>query len=200
MEVYPESLEFLIGQLSKLPSIGKKSAERLAIHIATSYSKEDIDLLIKSLNDVENKLGPCKICGNLTEEGICYICRDPKRDDSIICVVEGAKDLYALEKAREYLGVYHVLGGLISPQNDVDPDSINLDSLLQRADEEKTKEIILAFSSTVEGEITGLFLQELLKDKKPKLTKIASGIPMGGSLEYYDSETLFKAMEDRKEL
>lgn len=197
MDLYPEAVEELILQFSKLPSIGKKSAERLALYIKNH--EEDIGFLIQALEDVK-EVGDCVVCGNLAEDDLCFICQDQTRDQSVICVVEDPQNLVAIEKSKEYRGLYHVLGGLISPMRDVSPDSINLDSLLERADKEEVDEVILAISSTVEGEMTTMFLAEMLKDRGVAVTKIASGIPMGGNLEYFDSQTLFRALEERREV
>ena len=199
MEVYPESLERLIGELTKLPSIGKKSAERLAMSIIKK-DQDQVYSLSQALIDVKKKIHPCKICGNLTEKEVCDICTSPKRDDTVITVVEEASNLIAIEKSGEYRGLYHVLGGLISPMKDISAENINIDSLLERISNEKVKEVILAISPTVEGETTTLFLNELLRNKSVKITRIASGIPMGGNLDYFDSETLFRALEERREI
>lgn len=199
MDLYPESLERLIGRLSKLPSVGRKSAERMALKLV-SGDKKDMDMLIAALRDVNLRVHQCKECGNLTEDDLCSVCQDSRRDRSVICVVEDAKNLIAIEKSKEYRGLYHVLNGLISPLNDMHAESINLDSLLQRAQNEEVKEVILAISPTVEGEMTSLFIAEMLKKAKVKVSKIASGIPMGGSIEYFDSQTLYKALEDRREV
>ena len=149
--------------------------------------------------DVKTKVHKCKSCGNLTENEICDICLNPKRDKSIITVVEDTSNLIAIEKSGEYRGLYHVIGGLISPMKDISAENINIDSLLSRVDSGEIEEVILAISPTVDGETTSLFLNELLKSKNVKVSRIASGIPMGGNLEYYDSETLTRALEDRRE-
>ncbi len=198
MELYPESLEILIAEFTKLPTIGKKSAERLAMSII-KRDEDEVERLSKALMDVKTKVHKCKACGNLTENEICDICLNPKRDKSIITVVEDASNLIAIEKSGEYRGLYHVIGGLISPMKDISAENINIDSLLNRVDSGEIEEVILAISPTVDGETTSLFLNELLKSKNVKVSRIASGIPMGGNLEYYDSETLTRALEDRRE-
>lgn len=198
MELYPESLEILIAEFTKLPTIGKKSAERLAMSIIKK-DEDEVQRLSKALMDVKTKVHKCKSCGNLTENEICDICLNPKRDKSIITVVEDTSNLIAIEKSGEYRGLYHVIGGLISPMKDISAENINIDSLLSRVDSGEIEEVILAISPTVDGETTSLFLNELLKSKNVKVSRIASGIPMGGNLEYYDSETLTRALEDRRE-
>lgn len=198
MELYPESLEILIAEFTKLPTIGKKSAERLAMSII-KRDEDEVQRLSKALMDVKTKVHKCKSCGNLTENEICDICLNPKRDKSIITVVEDTSNLIVIEKSGEYRGLYHVIGGLISPMKDISAENINIDSLLSRVDSGEIEEVILAISPTVDGETTSLFLNELLKSKNVKVSRIASGIPMGGNLEYYDSETLTRALEDRRE-
>ncbi|WP_425538797.1 recombination mediator RecR [Microaceticoccus formicicus] len=199
MDLYPEPIERLIGKLSKLPSIGRRSAERLALKLVSS-DLEEIEELRQALSDIKTKVHKCNKCGNLTDKEICDICSNDRRNNRIVCVVEDTPNLIAIEKSKEYRGVYHVLNGLISPLNDVQADNINLDSLLERVDSGEFEEVILAISPTIEGEMTTLFLAELLKDKNVKVTRIASGIPIGGNIEYFDSETLYKALEDRREL
>lgn len=199
MDLYPEAIERLIAKLSKLPSIGRKSAERMALRLV-AYDEKEMDALIMALSDVKTQIKPCKRCGNLTDQDLCSVCSDPRRDQSLVCVVEDTSNLIAIEKSKEYRGLYHVLGGLISPMNDMRAEDINLERLLKRLEEEEIKEIILAISSTVEGEMTTLLLAELLKSYKVKVTKIASGIPIGGSLEYFDGQTLLNALEERREI
>lgn len=199
MDLYPEPIERLIGKLSKLPSIGRRSAERLALKLV-STEMDEIEELRQALSDIKTKVHNCKKCGNLTDKDICDICSNDRRNNKIVCVVEDTPNLIAIEKSKEYKGLYHVLNGLISPLNDVQADNINLDSLLDRVDNGEFEEVILAISPTIEGEMTTLFLAELLKEKDVKVTRIASGIPMGGNIEYFDSETLYKALEDRREL
>ncbi|MDO5717364.1 MAG: recombination mediator RecR [Tissierellia bacterium] len=199
MNLYPEPIERLIAKLSKLPSIGRKSAERLALKLV-STDKSEVEELRQALLDIKTKIKHCNICGNLTEHEICNICSDNSRNKSLICVVEDTPNLIAIEKSREYRGLYHVLDGLISPINDISADEINLDSLIERVENQDIEEVILAISPTVEGEMTTLFIGELLKNKNAKITRIASGIPVGGSIEYFDTQTLFKALEDRREI
>lgn len=199
MDLYPESLERLVVELGRLPTIGKKSAERLAMAIVKK-DPDQVKNLAQALVDVKAKVKRCRECGNLTEDDLCQVCQSPRRDRSVITVVEDPANLIALEKSKDYKGLYHVLGGLISPMKDISGENIGVDKLLERAGREEVKEIILAISPTVEGETTALFLNQLLKGKDVKVTRIASGIPMGGSLEYFDSETLNKALEERRSM
>lgn len=199
MAIFPESLNNLIEEFQKLPTIGRKSAERLAMNIV-ERNQEDIEDFSKALIEVKQKIHKCKICGNLTEHDVCDICKDITREDDYICVVEDVKDLIAIEKSGAFHGKYHVLGGLISPSDNIGPDELNIDKLIRRIDEENIKEIMLAISSTIEGETTTLFLSSLLADKNLRISKIAQGIPVGSNLEYFDQLTLERAIEDRREL
>ncbi|MFM1538854.1 recombination mediator RecR [Helcococcus bovis] len=194
---YPGPVEDLIENLRKLPSIGRKSAQRMALHIV-NMEKDSIESIINSLENVKNNIKKCEICGNITENKVCDICSDNKRDDSVICVVEDVTNLLTIEKTNTYSGKYYVLNGLINPNYFVDPENIDIDKLINRVNSGKVKEIIFAISPTVEGETTMLFIKELIKDKDIKITRIASGIPVGGNLEYFDEITLSKALEDRR--
>lgn len=194
---YPGPVEDLIENLRKLPSIGRKSAQRMALHIV-NMEKDSIESIINSLENVKNNIKKCEICGNITENKVCDICSDNKRDDSVICVVEDVTNLLTIEKTNTYLGKYYVLNGLINPNYLVDPENIDIDNLINCVNSGKVKEIIFAISPTVEGETTMLFIKELIKDKDIKITRIASGIPVGGNLEYFDEITLSKALEDRR--
>ncbi|KWZ77457.1 recombination mediator RecR [Anaerococcus tetradius] len=199
MALYPESLVNLIDEFQKLPTIGRKSAERLAMSIV-DRDKDSVDEFAKSLLEVKSRIHSCEICGNLTEEDICDICKDITRNEECLCIVEDVKNLIAIEKSHAYRGRYHVLGGLISPSDDIGPDKLNVDKLLERIDKEDIKEVILAISSTIEGETTSLFLTSLLSNKNVKITKLAQGIPVGSNLEYFDQLTLERALEDRREI
>lgn len=196
---YPESIEELIENLRKLPSIGRKSAQRMALHIV-GMEDESLDALIQSLEDVKNKIYKCEICSNLTEDRICSICSNPNRDDDVICVVEDVTNLLTIENTNSFKGKYHVLNGLLNPNSLINPESIGVDKLLERINKGNVKEIIFAISPTVEGETTMLFIKELLANKKIEITRIASGIPVGGNLEYFDEITLSKALQDRRKL
>lgn len=199
MAILPESLNNLIEQFQKLPTIGRKSAERLAMSIVDE-DIENVEAFSKSLMEVKERIHHCNICGNLTEEETCKICRDFTRDEEYLCIVEDVRNLIAIEKSGAYRGKYHVLGGLISPSDDISPDKLNIDKLIERLDKEDIKEIILAISSTIEGETTILFISNLLKDRDIKISKIAQGIPVGSQLEYFDQLTLERALEDRRDV
>lgn len=199
MAILPESLNNLIEQFQKLPTIGRKSAERLAMSIVDEEIKSVKDFS-DSLMEVKNRIHHCKICGNLTEDDVCSICKDFTRDEEYLCIVEDVRNLIAIEKSGAYRGKYHVLGGLISPSDDIGPDKLNIDKLLERLDNEDIREIILAISSTIEGETTILFITNLLKDRNIKISKIAQGIPVGSQLEYFDQLTLERALEDRRNI
>ncbi len=199
MEYYSLPIANLIEQFSKLPGIGKKTAQRLSFYI---LEMEDFEAgkLAKAITDAKEKIKQCSICCYLTDEDPCPICRDESRDSSTICVLEGAKDVVAMEKTREYKGFYHVLHGVISPMDNVGPDDIKIKELLRRVQEGNVKEIILATNPTVEGEATAMYLAKLLKPMGIKITRIAHGIPVGGDLEYFDVVTLSKAMDNRREM
>lgn len=199
MDYYALPIANLIEQLSKLPGIGKKTAQRLAFYILEMDNVE-AEKLAYSIKEAKEKIHYCKVCCNLTDEEICSICSDSKRDRSIICVVEGAKDVVAMEKTREYKGLYHVLHGVISPMENVGPNDIKIKELLDRLKDGNVEEVIIATNPTVEGEATALYIAKLLKPLGIKITRIAYGIPVGGDLEYYDEVTLSKAMENRREL
>lgn len=199
MAILPESLNNLIEQFQKLPTIGRKSAERLAMSIVDE-DMENVEAFSKALMEVKERIHHCNICGNLTEEETCKICRDFTRDEEYLCIVEDVRNLIAIEKSGAYRGKYHVLGGLISPSDDISPDKLNIDKLIERLDKEDIKEIILAISSTIEGETTILFISNLLKGRNIKISKIAQGIPVGSHLEYFDQLTLERALEDRRDV
>ena len=197
--VYPKSLESLINYYKKLPGIGEKNAERLAL-ATLNFKEEDIDNFAKSLEDVKKKIRKCKICGHLSEDEICDICKDESRDHNLICVIEDYKSVFSFEKAGNYKGVYHVLNGLISPADNIGPDNINLASLVKRVDEAKKPELILALKSTVEGETTTLYIKKIFEDKDVLISRLSYGIPMGAEIDYLDIITLDKALEDRKKI
>lgn len=199
MENYSKSIGNLIEQLSKLPGIGRKTAQRLTYFILEMEPLE-VERLANAIYEAKNRIGFCSLCCNLTEEDLCYICKDDKRDKSTICVVEGPKDIIAIEKAREYKGTYHVLHGAIAPLQNKGPDEIKIKELLKRVHEDKINEIILATNPTVEGEATALYIAKLIKPLEVKTTRIAHGIPVGGDLEYFDEITLSKAIENRRDI
>lgn len=199
MEQYALPIANLIEQLSRLPGIGRKTAQRLAFYIL-EMDGIDAEKLSKSIVNAKEKIKLCRICCNLTDVDPCNFCEDPTRDKSIICVVEGAKDIIAMERSREYKGEYHVLHGVISPMDNIGPNDIRVKELLARLSDGTVKEVILATNPTVEGEATALYLSKLIKPLDIKVTRIAHGIPVGGDLEYFDEVTLSKAMENRREL
>ncbi len=195
---YTRPLASLIEQLQRLPGVGPKSAQRLALHIL-KRSHAEVEQLAQALLDAKEQVGLCQICFHLSAEPICEICRHPHRDGTTICIVADSRDVIALEKTREYSGKYHVLGGTISPMDGIGPEQLNISSLVQRIDRDQVKEAIIAISPTVEGETTTLYLGRLLKPFT-KVTRIAFGLPMGGDLEYADEITLVRALEGRREL
>ncbi|MBC8590350.1 recombination mediator RecR [Wansuia hejianensis] len=199
MEQYALPIANLIEQLSRLPGIGRKTAQRLAFYIL-EMEELDADKLAQSITNAKEKIRLCSICCNLTDIDPCNICRDHMRDKSVICVVEGAKDIIAMEKTREFKGEYHVLHGVISPMDNIGPNDIKVKELLARLSDGIVKEVILATNPTVEGEATSLYLSKLIKPLGIKVTRIAHGIPVGGDLEYFDEVTLSKAMENRREI
>ena len=199
MKYYAKPLTKLISELSKLPGIGGKSAQRLAFHIL-SLSDEEAGALADAIKDAKSSLKYCSCCGNLTDVDPCPVCADSARDHSVICVVESPKDVSSLERIREFNGVYHVLHGAISPMNGIGPDDINLRSLIVRLQENDVKELILATNPNIEGEATAMYIARLVKPAGIKVTRIAHGIPVGGDLEYADEVTLSKAMEGRREI
>ncbi|MDD2625887.1 MAG: recombination protein RecR [Tenericutes bacterium] len=196
---YPDSLNNLIENFKKMPGIGEKTAERLAFSVL-NFDQDDIDSFSKSIKEIKSKLKKCVVCNNLTESEKCNICDDLSRDNSIICVVEDTKNLYLFEKAGNYNGKYHVLDGLISPLNGINPEDINIDSLINRVHKENTKEVIIAVKPTIEGETTSLYILKLLKDTNVVVSKIAHGVPLGSDMEYLDALTLEMAMNDRKKI
>ena len=199
MSAYSPSIEKLIESFEKLPSIGHKTAVRLAFHML-DMNEEEIKEFTKSITDAKQKLKYCSTCFNISDTDPCLICSDTKRDQSTICVVEDVRDIMAMERTNEYRGVYHVLHGTISPMNGIGPDEIKIKELINRLRDNKVKEVIIATNPRVEGEATAVYLSKLLKAFNVKVTRIAHGIPVGGDLEYTDEITLMKAMEGRREI
>lgn len=193
---YPDPILRLINSLSTLPGIGKKTAERLALHILHAPNQQAATLAADII-ELKNSVRLCTICFALTDRDKCRICSDPMRDQTLICVVENPTDMAAIEKSNAFFGTYHILGGVLSPIDGIGPDDIRIKELFQRADPEKIKEIILATKTNVEGEATASYILEKLKKTKIRMTRIASGIPMGGDLQYIDQLTMQKAMEKR---
>lgn len=199
MRQYPKPLEILINELSKLPGIGGKTAQRLAFHILSLEDKE-AEQLAGSILRAKREMRYCSVCGNLTDTDPCRICSDPARKQDVICVVESPRDVAAMERIREYNGLYHVLHGVISPMEGIGPEDINLKSLIGRLQASDVKELIVATNPNIEGEATAMYIARLIKPAGIKVSRIAHGIPVGGDLEYADEVTLLKSLEGRRQL
>ncbi|ECW2879368.1 recombination protein RecR [Listeria monocytogenes] len=196
---YPEPITKLIDSFMKLPGIGPKSAARLAFYVL-DMKEDDVLDFAKALVDAKRNLSFCSVCGHITDKDPCYICGDTSRDRSVICVVQESKDVIAMEKMRDFHGLYHVLHGTISPMDGIGPEDINIPDLLKRLQDDTIEEVILATNPNVEGEATAMYISRLLKPSGIKVTRIAHGLPVGGDLEYADEVTLSKAMEGRREV
>lgn len=196
--IYPESLEKLINYYKKLPGIGEKNAERLAL-ATLNFKEEDIEKFSDALKNTR-KIHKCQVCGHLTEGELCSICENQDRDHELICVTEDYKSVFSFEKVGNFKGVYHVLNGLISPVDNIGPDNINLSSLVKRVENAKNPELILALKSTVEGETTTLYIKKIFEKKNVLISRLSYGIPMGAEIDYLDIITLDKALEDRKKI
>ncbi len=196
---YPEPIAKLVESYMKLPGIGQKTAVRLAFY-TLDMKEEDVNAFAKALISVKRDLHFCSICGNITEEDPCEICQDTTRDRSIILVVEEPKDVMAMEKMREYHGLYHVLHGVLSPMEGTGPEDINIASLIQRLHDDEVKEVIIATNATTEGEATAMYLSRLIKPAGIVVTRLAHGLSVGSDIEYADEVTLLKAVEGRREL
>ena len=195
--MYEGIIQDLIDELGRLPGVGPKSAQRIAFHIIQS-DRVDVTRLAEVLNTVKERVKFCSICGNISEEELCKICRDPRRDKTSICVVEESKDVLAIEKTREFKGTYHVLGGAISPIDGVGPENLRIKELMTRLSETTIGEIIIATDPNLEGEATATYLTRLIKPLGIKVSRLASGLPVGGDLEYADEITLGRAFEGRR--
>lgn len=195
--VYPSSLNKTIEYFKKFPGIGEKSAERLALHLLET-EEEEVKDFSKAIVEVKTKLKKCQICGNLTEEDVCPICSSGGRDKNLICVLEDNKSLFALEKVGHFNGVYHILGGLISPLDNIGPENINIRGLVERVDKLDKPEIIIALKPSLEGETTTLYIKKIFENKKVDISRLSYGIPMGAEIDYLDEITLDRALEDRK--
>lgn len=196
---YAKPLARLIGELEKLPGIGPKSAQRLAFHILR-VSQDEARTLAEAITAVKDQIGYCRQCFHFTEQELCAICRDPRRDPSLLCIVAEPRDLVAMEKTNEFKGLYHVLGGVISPMEGIGPEMLRIRELLHRVRDGTVKEAILATNPTIEGEATALYLSNLLKPLGIRVTRIAHGLPMGGDMDYADQATLIQALEWRREM
>ncbi len=198
-EVYPKPIQKLINFYKKLPGIGEKNAERMAM---ATYTQDDEELqsFADTLKDLKKSLTNCTICGHLSESEICSICANENRDKNLICIVEDDKSVFKFENVGNYTGVYHVLNGLISPIDNIGPENINLSSLVKRVENLKKPELILALKSTVEGETTTLYIKKIFEKKNIVISRLSYGIPMGAEIDYLDIITLDKALEDRKKI
>src|SRR5690625_1730270 len=196
---YPEPISKLIDSFMKLPGIGPKTAQRLAFYVL-NMKEDDVVNFSRSLMEVKRDLQFCSVCGHITDIDPCYICSDKNRDRSVICVVQDTKDVIAMEKMREYKGLYHVLHGAISPMDGIGPEDINVASLIERLKDDEVKEIILATNPNIEGESTAMYISRLVKPIGIRSTRLASGLPVGGDLEYADEVTLSKEIEYITEL
>jgi len=196
---YARPVERLITELSKLPSIGPKSAQRIAFHVVRGRP-DDARALADALREVKERIKPCRRCFNLTEGEECEICTDPRRDASVICAVEDPYDIGPIERTGEYRGLYHVLGGALSPLDGIEPEDLRIAELVERVEKEGTKEIVIATNPNTTGEATALFIAQELKDTPIRVTALASGLPVGGDLEYADEVTLGRAFAGRREI
>ena len=193
------SVENLVTQLARLPGIGRRTAQRLAFHILSERPEEALELA-RAIEDVKERVRFCRDCGNLTEDELCEVCADERRDRSVICVVEQPVDVVSVERTGEYRGLYHVIHGTISPLDGIGPDALRIKELLERLRDGVIKEVIVATNPTMNGEATALYLSKVIKPLGVSVTRIARGLPMGGDLEYTDAVTLGKALEGRREI
>ena len=200
MEYFPPALEQLVEQFARLPGIGRKTAQRLAFFVL-SLPENEVEQFSNALTNAKQSISLCPVCQNLTEgEGVCPICASAKRDKGTVCVVADPKDVIAIERAREYNGVYHVLHGVLSPMNGVGPDDLHIKSLLERVAGDEVREVIMATNPDTEGEATAMYLARMLRPFGVKTSRLAYGVPVGGHLEYADDATLMRALEGRREM
>lgn len=197
--LYPQTINDLIECYKKLPGIGEKTAERMALY-SLELDQEIIDLFAQSLLNLKKNIKRCKVCNNLSQDDICSICSNSNRNNKIICVVEEPKNVFQFEKIGTYHGLYHVLDGLICPLENINPEDINLESLLDRIEKEKIEEVIIAVKPSIEGETTALYISKILEGKNIKISKIAHGVPIGADMDYVDALTLELALEERKDI
>lgn len=196
---YPKEFNKLIEFYKSFPGIGEKNAERLAFS-TIEMKAEKLKSFADTISNIKDTIKLCKICGSISDDDVCQICSNELRDNSIICVVEDYKNLFSFEKSSSYNGKYHVLGGLISPMDDKNPDDLNISSLIDRIKDKDCKEVIIALTSSIEGEMTMLYLKELLSNYNVKVTRLSYGVPLGMNLDYMDVLSLNKALEDRREI
>jgi len=199
MQVYTEPINRLIEEFSKLPGVGRKTAQRLAFHVI-NMNTNDVEALSKAIIEAKRDIKYCSVCCNIADTNPCSMCSNKNRDDSIICVVEDPRDVAAMERTREFKGKYHVLNGVISPMDGIGPDMIKVKELIQRLGTQDVTEIIMATNPTIEGEATAMYIARLIKPMGIKVTRIAHGLPVGGDLEYADEVTISKALEGRREI
>ena len=196
MSYYPTSIQNLIKHIARLPGIGEKTAERLVMHLLRA-PRHEAEQLAQSILNIKDKVGFCTRCFALSDGDLCKLCSDPARDPSLICVVEQPADMVAIEKSGAFHGLYHILSGALSPMNGVGPENIRIRELMDRIQKDQVKEVVLATSTNVEGEATASYIAQLLATYQIQVTRIASGVPMGGDLKYVDQVTLKKAMDTR---
>ena len=199
MQVYTGPITRLIEEFSKLPGVGRKTAQRLAFHII-NMNTNDVEALSKAIIEAKREIRYCSVCCNITDTDPCSMCSNKNRDAGVICVVEDPRDVAAMERTREFKGQYHVLNGVISPMDGIGPDMIKIKELIQRLGTQDVREIIMATNPTIEGEATAMYIARLLKPMGIKVTRIAHGLPVGGDLEYADEVTISKALEGRREI
>lgn len=193
------AIEDLVTELARLPGIGRKTAQRLTFHLLQQPAAQ-VGRLARALDSVAERVRPCDVCGNLTEEQPCAICRDPRRDAGLMCVVEEASAVAVVDRSTEFRGHYHVLGGRLSPLDGIGPESLRIDALVRRVREDGVREVILATNPSMEGEVTATYIQQLLSAMSVRVTRLARGLPMGGDLEYVDGVTLAHALVARQEV
>ncbi|CEJ75385.1 DNA repair and recombination protein [[Clostridium] sordellii] len=199
MQTYSGPISTLIEEFSKLPGVGRKTAQRLAFHVI-NMNMNDVEALSKAIVEAKKEIKYCSICYNITDKDPCSMCSNKNRDSSVICVVEDPRDVAAMERTKEFNGQYHVLNGVISPMDGIGPDMIRIKELVQRLGNQDVREIIMATNPTIEGEATAMYIARLLKPMGIKVTRIAHGLPVGGDLEYADEVTISKALEGRREI
>ena len=199
MQVYTGPITRLIEEFSKLPGVGRKTAQRLAFHVI-NMNTNDVEALSKAIIEAKRDIKYCSVCCNIADMNPCSMCSNKNRDDSVICVVEDPRDVAAMERTREFKGKYHVLNGVISPMDGIGPDMIKVKELIQRLGTQDVTEIIMATNPTIEGEATAMYIARLIKTMGIKVTRIAHGLPVGGDLEYADEVTISKALEGRREI